>query len=88
MRTLYFLIKKLNIIKSYALIAHTNVLARKISQESFTNHAMRHSFATTLKENDTQEDYIALIMGHQDISTTRHSYIDLDTDQEKIEEKI
>lgn len=77
-----------NIIESHVLISHTKTITRRISQEYFTNHAMRHSFATRLKEHDTQEDYIALVMGHKDISTTRQSYIDLAEDQDKVREKI
>lgn len=77
-----------NVITSGILIAHTKVVARRMEEDSFTNHAMRHSFATRLKEHDTQEDYIALVMGHKDITTTRRSYIDLEKDQEKVKEKI
>lgn len=83
-----FFNSKQRVITSNNLIAHTKVIAKKMSEESFTNHAMRHSFATRLKEHDTQEDYIALVMGHKDIATTRRSYVDLEKDQDKIKEKI
>lgn len=85
---LLFFNSRQNVITSEILIAHTKVIARRIEEDGFTNHAMRHSFATRLKEHDTQEDYIALVMGHKDITTTRRSYIDLEKDQEKVKEKI
>lgn len=81
-----------NYIQSTTLIQHTNGLVKKMSADKefrkFTNHAMRHSFATRLKECDTQEDYIALVLGHKNIETTRKSYVDLDVDEEKIKLKI
>ncbi len=86
--TIVFFNGRQNIIHSHVLISHTNTITKRMSQEYFTNHAMRHSFATRLKEHDTQEDYIALVMGHKDISTTRQSYVDLAEDQNKVKEKI
>ena len=34
-------------------------------------HTLRHSFATTLLSRDVDLPYIADLMGHQDINTTR-----------------
>lgn len=87
---LLFFSPKGGYITSSTLLDHTKSIVKKIPEEvnDFTNHAMRHSFATRLMENNVNENYIALAMGHKDIATTRKSYVNLDVDKEKLKNNI
>lgn len=90
-RFIFFSTRK-NYIQSTPILLHTKSILDKMDAEDrirgFTNHAMRHSFATRLKEKQVMEDYIAIAMGHKNIEVTRKNYIDLYVDQEKIKAQI
>lgn len=65
------------IVKKYFIKAGININGRK---HGF--HSLRHSFSTSLLNEDTSLYSISTILGHQDIKTTM-SYLDIDTSKLK-----
>ena len=65
------------IVKNYLIKAGIDINGRK---HGF--HSLRHSFSTSLLNEDTSLYSISTILGHQDIKTTM-SYLDIDTSKLK-----
>ena len=40
-------------------------------------HTLRHTYATTLLANGCPLDYVALLLGHADVRTTRRHYVSI-----------